>query len=536
MSIVISGVAKSYGDLQLFSDITTTIEAGQKVALTGRNGSGKSTLLRIIAGHEQPDSGSVTAQGSMALLEQGPGPGAGRIMDFVRPAKLAAAERALHRAQLSLGNPTEAVLQEYSASEEKYRALGGYGFASEAATVLDGLGLDADSDLANLSGGEQRRAMFARLLLSPAGILLLDEPTNHLDLSSLEWLESWLAASPATVLFVSHDRAFLDNVASRVLELERGQLEAWPGNYSQALELKELKQAADLRAYQSQARKKLRLETEMHSLASRARSADRFNHKRASGQPLILAKAKAENVSRTLAGRQKALEKRLERMDGLEKPFEDSLQITLPLPVVPTGPGDVLRAENLTVRRGGRELFGPVDLHLARGQRVALTGPNGSGKSSLLLALAGRLPFAGEVVHGHGLSTFAAWQQGQELAPLETVSAAVRAAQPRLRDQDIHHLLGRLDLPASLDFRIGDLSGGQRTKLALARLVVTRAHLLILDEPSNNLDLAAIEALEKLLVAYPGTVLFASHDRRLVDRVATGRWHLDSGKLTMQQN
>ncbi len=533
MSLRISGVAMIRGDKRLFHDISTTIPTGQKVALIGANGSGKSSLLHIIAGKLPPLAGSVHLTGKALLLEQlahvTGNVGSGNLA----PLELQEAEAALKTTETALAEPTEANLTAYADAEERYRRLGGYEFKSRAAEVLAGLGLELDSKPDDLSGGEQRRWLMARLLLTESDILLLDEPTNHLDVDSREWLERWLLSSAATVLFVSHDRTFLDNVATRVLELERGKLLDFPGNYSQAMRLKAQLTEAHLRAYQAQERKVRNLETEMHKLASKARSADHFNHKRASGQPLILAKAKAENVSRTLAGRQKALEKRLERSQPIEKPFEDTLRIRIPLPEHVAGPREVLRASGLSITRDGLQLLASTDLHVAHGQKIALTGPNGAGKTSLLYALRTRLEFGGEVTLGPGISVFEAWQHGEELEPFMTVGEALLSAQSELRKQDVHYLLAQLDLPRNPDFRVEQLSGGQRTKLALARLAVTRAQLLVLDEPSNNLDLAAVQALEDLLVDYPGTVLFASHDRSLVQRVASHVWHLHSGAITV---
>lgn len=526
MSIVISGVAKSFGDQQLFTGIDITISSGEKVALIGRNGSGKSTLLKIITGLEEPDQGTLVISGSVAMLQQHGHAGRGTVLDSVVPARIRQAEAQLKATQARLRDPSAENLREYANAEEEYRTLGGYDFEVCAASILAGLGLDPGWDAQGLSGGEQRRVMFAQLLLAPTDILVLDEPTNHLDVSSREWLETWLKESPATIVFVSHDRAFLDNTAHRVLELERTEVKDWPGNYTQAMQLKATAEAAARRSYEAQERKQRSLTAEMHRLGSQARSADRFNHKRASGQPLILAKAKAENVSRTLAGRKKALEKRLERMNEVRKPFDDTLTVTVPLPDVVPGPAEVIAAEDFTPLRNGTAVLKPMTLHLRRGDRIAVTGPNGSGKSSLLLGLTGHLAHEGTVSLGQGLTIFEAWQHGEELTVFDTVGEAIRAAQPGLRDQDVFHLLGQLHLPSDLSFRISDLSGGQRSKLALARLAVTRAQLLVLDEPTNDLDLEAIGALEKVLSTYPGTVLFASHDRRLVARIATAVWKL----------
>ena len=527
MSLKLNRVAMTYGDHELFHDVSTTISSGEKVALVGRNGSGKSTLLRIIAGIETATAGNVHLSGSVVILEQSNAPVTAGI-EGLKPEGLRRAELALQRAEAGLADPTGAALDAYATAEETFRVLGGYDFAVKAERVLAGLGLDSAADPARMSGGEQRRLLLARLLLASHDVLLLDEPTNHLDTQSREWLEDWLLASPATVVFVSHDRAFLNRLAGRVLELERGRLNDWPGNLDEAMRLKAVAAQSQQRAWQAQERKRRSLELEMHRLGSMARSAERFNFKRASGHPLILAKARTEDVARTLAGRSKALERRLERSEPLEKPFEDKLTIRIPLPEPGTGPQEVLRAENLGIARGGRAVLDGLNLHVARGQKIALVGANGSGKSSLLKALRGRLAHSGEVVTGQGLTVFEAWQHAEELAGLTTLADAVLDAQSALRRQDLHHLLGQLDLPDP-EFKLAELSGGQLTKVALARLAVTRAQLLVLDEPSNNLDLAAITALEELLVAYPGTVLFASHDRQLVANVADVKWLVGDG-------
>lgn len=535
MSLTATGVTKSFGTHQLLDDINLVIPRGQKVALIGRNGSGKSTLLRILAGLLPPDNGSVALTGTLTLLEQHETDLAGPVLEAITPAELCEAQARLGKAEARLTEPTPAALDAYAAAEEQFRQLGGYDFTARAHSVLSGLGLKPDQSAERLSGGEQRRVLFARLLLSTADVLLLDEPTNHLDVQAREWLEDWLRTSPATILFASHDRVFLDRLAERVLELERGALNDWPGNYTQAMELKATGLAATKRAWRAQERKKTQLREEAQVLASRARSADRFNRSRASGQALIIAKAKGENVSRTLAGRQKSLQRRLERMTTVDRPFEEDLTVDIPLPDVPTGAEEVLVASNVTITRGERVVLRDVNVHVQRGEKIAVVGRNGTGKSTLLQALTGVLPFQGEVTLGHGVTLFTAWQDRADLDGFTTVGEAVLAAQPRLRRQDLFHLLGRLGLPGDPGHLVRNLSGGQRSRLSLARLSVTRAQLLVLDEPTNDLDLQAITALEELLQDYPGTVLFSSHDRRLVERVASRCWRLaQDGALIME--
>lgn len=534
MGIVLHGisvhrVAKRFGDHNVFEEVSLGLSAGEKVALVGANGSGKSTLLRLMAGVERPDAGSVHRSGRLALLGQHAELPEGTVLRAVTPAELLAARTALEEAQGRLTDPTPAHLEAFSLAEEHYRVLGGYDFEARAAAVLAGLNLRGDMSTAELSGGQARRAMLAALLLSPAEVLLLDEPTNHLDADSLAWLEGWLRASGAALLVATHDRAFLDATVTRVAELERGALHEYPGNYSGAMAVKRALREAQTRQHEAQERKRAALTEEMQRRQSKARSANAYNPGRAADGDKLLAKGKAQNAQNVNAARAKSLEKRLEQMRVVEKPFEDRTRLEVPLPKVSSGPADVLRAEGLSVTRGERTLFSDLSFTLRRGEKVALLGPNGSGKSSLIAAVLGQLPHQGRVTLGHGLSVYWAGQHGEELAGFGTLEEALRGAQPNLRRQDVYSLLAQLGLPPKPDLALSELSGGQRTRLTLARLAVTRAQFLMLDEPTNHLDLRAIEALETLLLEYPGTLLFASHDRRLVERVATRTLRLGAG-------
>lgn len=523
-------VARVHGDRTVLRDVDLQVTPRERLALVGPNGGGKSTLLRLLAGLDSPSSGSVTRHGRVALLEQHVPARLDRVVDAVTPSDLTAARHAFEAALAQLADGSEHALAAFASAEEAYRLAGGYDFEARAAPVLAGLGLSAEDGTSQLSGGQARRVLLARLLLAPADVYLLDEPTNHLDEEGAAWLERWIAGSDAAFVIASHDRAFLDAVATTTAELDRGVLTVYPGGYSEAMSVKEALRAAQERDYAAYQRKRAALREESARLRAVSSSADRFSHRRAGNVPLLTAKNKAQDVANTLAGRANAMERRLERLEeqAVDKPYEDRRVLRLHLPNGPLGPNEVLTARNLRVERGGRTVLHDVDLFVRRGDRVALTGPNGAGKSTLLGALAGRVPCQGEVRWGPGLTLYVAGQQGEELDGFATVADALLSANEALTPHDLHDVAAQLQLPGPRH-RVADLSGGQRTRLSFARLGVTRAQVLVLDEPTNHLDIRTIEALEEVLVAFPGTVLFASHDRRLVKRVASRTWRVERG-------
>ena len=398
--------------------------------------------------------------------------------------------------------------------------------------MLAGLELDAGEGAAALSGGQRRRLTLARLLLSPADLYLLDEPTNHLDQAGARWLEGWIGASGAAFVLASHDRAFLDAVATQTAELERGRLSLYPGGYSEAMELKATLREAQQRDYAAYTRKRSALDEERRRQSSIG--AVKENRRRAPDNDKFLSSHKAGRAQQIHSSRAKAMQKQIERLDtqATEKPYGDLPSLRLELPPTPVGPSEVLTVRELEVCRAGRSVLSGVRLDVRRGERIALTGPNGGGKSTLLGALLGTLPSTGTVRWGVGLTRYVAGQQGEELLGLETVEGALLDANPNLTHHQLYEVAASLGLPGGPAFALAGLSGGQRTRLSLARLKVTRAQVLVLDEPTNHLDIRAIEALEALLLAFPGTVLLASHDRALVERVATRIWHVENGAVS----
>ena len=435
----------------------------------------------------------------------------------------------MNAASLTLSRPTPEHLSAFSAAEETYRALGGYEFETQATAVLGGLDLCPQASAQQLSGGQTRRVLLARLLLSPAELYLLDEPTNHLDEASVRWLETWIADSRAAFVLASHDRAFLDAVSTRTAELERGRLTEYPGDYSAAMALKATLREAQARDHAAFKRKRSALDEEQRRQASKGKVEE--NRKRARDNDKFLSSHKAGRAQQIFSSRARAIRKQIERLDtqAAAKPYDDHRLITLDLPAAPTGPAEVLTVRDLSVFRSGAAVLSGVNLDVRRGEKIALTGPNGGGKSTLLLALLGRLPHTGRVQLGTGLQVYVAGQGSEELTTLPTLQDALLDANSWLTPHQLYEIAAQVGLPPDPAFPVADLSGGQRTRLTLARLGVTRAGLLVLDEPTNHLDLNAVEALEDLLRRFPGTVLLATHDRRLRERVATRVWDVGSG-------
>ena len=531
MSIILSDVSYRYGDTPLFGHVTLNVNAGERVALLGRNGSGKSTLLRLMEGSLTPTTGHVTRTGKLAYLQQLAALPEVAVIDAVQPIGLEQARRALSTAEARLGAPTPAHLEQYARAEEAYRLLGGYDAEHRAQIMLSELQLDPWQPTQSLSGGQRRRALLAQLLLTPADLYLLDEPTNHLDWPSLEWLEAGVKASPAAFLIVSHDRAFLDSTVTRCAELEGQTLREYPGNHTQAMDTKATLQAARARQYQAHERKVQALTQEMVSVRQRAASTDRYNPRRKKRGNKRFAKNNAQNVAQTLARRAQALERRVDRMQAPEQLRSDCQLLHLHLSSADHCAAEILTCQGVDITVGEVSVLKNVHLHVRRGEKIAVVGPNGAGKSTLLNALLGLLPLSAGTIYRGPVGVQRAGQHNDELDAFATQQDALLAADPTLSTHQLFGILRRLGLPQRPDHAVRALSGGQRTRLALARLSVTKAGLLVLDEPTNHLDVPAIEALEDVLHAYDGTVIFASHDRHLVAQVATRCWWVEDGHV-----
>jgi len=504
---------KAYGPKDVLRGASWQHNPGEKVGLIGKNGAGKTTLLRLVLGREDTDAGRIVRATNIRIgaVDQSIDPElADSLEDYVAGAfehlhRIEAEMRALEH-RMSEGEH-DALADPYDRLQHRFENEGGYAMHAEIERMLTGLGFspaDFPRPMAELSGGQKNRAMLARALLGQPDVLLLDEPTNHLDYSGMEFLEEYLFESKKAFLTVSHDRRFLNRVCTTILELEFGRLTEYPGNYEKYRAQKAERLLSSLRAYEKQ--------------RDHIEKTEEFIRRNIAGQ-----KTKQARGRRT----------HLEKLDRLENPVEDATEVAFHFVPDKKGGRSFLRARHLDVGyAAGEPIVRGVDFELLRGERMAILGDNGSGKSTLLRTLAGRLsPLAGGMELGHEVSIGYYDQELRDLDPKKRVIDAV---------WDLHRTETELEVRSYLalfDFRdedvfapIAGLSGGEKGRLTLAVVMKQNHNLLLLDEPTNHLDLDAREALERALQDFPGAILFVSHDRMFVDRLATEVLDIDRGR------
>ena len=515
-----NSLAKSFGPVDIFSDVTLSIPHRARIGLVGPNGVGKTTLLRILLGDEEPSAGEVQyARGlRMAYLPQ-----EARLLTdrtlwqecLTVFEELIERQTELARLEAVMADPDQAetALASYGRLQEEFERLGGYTFETRVRQTLTGLGFgrsDINRPLKHLSGGQRTRALLAKLLLSDPDLLLLDEPTNHLDISAVEWLENYLKDWSGAVLIVSHDRYFLDQVVDTVLEMTPT-LETYHGNYSAYLVQREERYQRRLEEYQIQ---------------------QEFIEKE---EDYIRRNIAGQNT-RQAQGRRRRLERMLEEVRLA--PPRQARKLRFRLQAIGRSGDLVLRTETLSVgyHDEGRPLFNAPDLLLKRGECAAVIGPNGAGKTTFLKTLLEQIPpFSGEVRLGASLQIGYFAQAHEGLRSDHTLMEEINKVAPHMLPAEVRDYLAKFLFTGDDVFKeVKLLSGGERGRLALAQLALQGTNLLLLDEPTNHLDLPSQELLQSLLGDYQGTILLVSHDRYLIDALATQVWEVEPAQRTLR--
>ncbi|HEV7701759.1 MAG TPA: ABC-F family ATP-binding cassette domain-containing protein [Pyrinomonadaceae bacterium] len=499
----LSDVTKSYGGNEVLRGVSFQVNPGERIGLVGRNGAGKTTVFRMLTGAESPESGSVVKINGLklGLLEQhvdfeaGENVHTAALSAFKHIHDIEAEMRGLEKRMET--DHSEPVLERYSELQHSFEQADGYSYAAKAESVLLGVGFTREQwsmSTSTLSGGQRNRLGMARLLLSNADVLLLDEPTNHLDVDAVEWLEGHLRIYERAYVIISHDRYFLDRTAERIIEIENGRAVSYKGNYSKFLIERALRREQQQREYENQQ-------------AMIAKTQD-FIRRNLEGQKTKQAKSR-RNM--------------LERMDRLDAVQSEKSGGNFRLKKVERAGNNVLTTEHLSIGYEKKTLATELNLAVHRGGVLGVIGGNGTGKTTLLRTLLGEIrEISGRVVWGTKTSIGYYSQSLDELHPGNEVHAELRRVAPNAENGEIRSFLARfLFFGEDVEKKVSTLSGGEKGRLALAKLIYSQKNVLILDEPTNHLDIPAREALEAALDEYPGTIVTVSHDRFFLDRIAT---------------
>lgn len=509
MILSCQNISKSFGTDEILKNVSFHIEENEKAAVVGINGAGKSTLLKIIMKQENPDEGEVTLAKDKTigyLAQYQDVSGHHTIYEEVLDSKrdMIEMEERLRNMEAQMntlsGEALEQLLDTYHKLSHEFEQVNGYAYRSEVTGILKGLGFteeEFDKKMSELSGGQKTRVSLGKLLVTKPDILLLDEPTNHLDIESIRWLETFLMNYRGAVLLVSHDRYFLDRVVSKVVEIFQHKGYVYQGNYSDYAKKKAAIRAAMIKQYYNQQRE--------------------IKH-----QEEVIAKLKSFNREKSIK-RAESREKLLDKIERIEKPTEDNTDIRIVLePNVVSG-NDVLKVEGLTKAFPPLQLFSGIHFEVKRGERVALIGNNGTGKTTILKIINELIsPDAGTVTLGSNVHIGYYDQEHQQLHMEKTIFDEIADDYPNLNNTKVRNVLAAfLFTDDDVYKRIEDLSGGERGRVALAKLMLSDANFLILDEPTNHLDITSKEILEEALKNYTGTVFFVSHDRYFINQTAT---------------
>src|SRR6266404_1560250 len=502
----LSEVYKSYGAQDVLRGVSLQINPGEHVGLVGRNGAGKTTIFRLVTNEEAPDRGGVVrARGlKLGLLAQhvhfktGSTVHESALAAFGRLQQIEHEMHDLEHRMADAGDDLEKILSRYSDLQHEFEREGGFEYSAKAEAILQGLGFDRETwqtDTQKLSGGQQNRLGLACLLLSEPDVLLLDEPTNHLDVSAVEWLEEFLQTYPSAFVIISHDRYFLDRACARIIEMELGRATSYKGNYSGYLVEREERREIQQRAYDNQQR--------------------------------LIAKTE-EFIRRNLAGQKtkqaKSRRTMLQRLDRVEAVRGDQASGDFRMKDIERAGTHVLTVTEAAIGYPDKMLAGDISLILRRGECLGVIGPNGSGKTTFVKTILGKLPaLSGEARWGARVQIGYYAQQLEDLDDRNEIMMELRRVAPSSATAgELRSFLAKFLFTGDDVYKhVRDLSGGEKGRLALAKLIYSRVNVLVLDEPTNHLDIPSREALEEALGAYEGTIITISHDRYFLDRVAT---------------
>ena len=518
MVLSLQNIGKSFGEMVVLEGINATVEQGERIGIVGENGAGKTTLLKILCGEYQPDEGEMqlTRGVTLGYLEQNskldPQQDVyGEMRNAFAPVLEAMNRMHLLEKKLEKDPHDQEVLAEHAKLSAVIDAADGYNMDVNIKKVLSGMGFGPETyqkSVAVLSGGEHTRLCLARLLLQRPDVLILDEPTNHLDFITMEWLENYLKGYSGAVLVVSHDRYFLDEVCTRIWEVEGHGLTSYKGNYSAFLPQKEAAAALQQKQHDADVAKAQKLEDYIARNLVRASTTKMAQSRR----------------------------KQLEKLEITEKPSSGPQQLKFRFEFDVTPYNELLTLKNLCVKIEGRTLLEPFDLQVLRGERLVIAGPNGAGKSTLLQVLAGRRKPSGGMVR-LGAGAKASIFEQQQLRRGGRVIDAIWDKWPRMTELEVRSHLARFGFKGEDVFKpCSALSGGELARLRLSEIVLERPNLLFMDEPTNHLDIYTRDSLTEALTAYEGTLLLITHDRYLMNSLACPILYIENGKATLYES